>query len=469
MSVEEKLQWLYRGLLEKKIKSNRRGVKDWGHNCINTRIFPSCFHNFFCSNPDYFVETFTNLLIPRIIKLIRKVEYICIQASKIHSISLLFLNTMFLHHHPSFQLPPKQALQFEISTPLSSDSRFVLNTFADLPTCPSSSDNFFSLQSSPRNNYHDYDKSNPYKLLIDQCQNPTEMTQAYEKHRKTRNAAKHSELILSRKISPDPILAGLVLNNQPPEFDPRHCITIWARPPDHVMDLIGTVQTRLVKSLNMYIPTKQPTHIPKTLRDHSNKGPLWLMPRTCLHLSALEISHSVPLDTVMANMELLRPHINKFLDPIGNAPVLMRPLICFDSSALALTFVPLNQATKKQPGSYGVHADEQDAQYSYTHYRASLYETATKVAGVDVKSRYQVPSAHVTIARFIQELSPDAVGSLLDEIEAINAWLEAEYSDPSTFAWRIGKGRATECRYGRIWYGGGESEGQSLTLDSFGF
>lgn len=296
------------------------------------------------------------------------------------------------------------------------------------------------------------------------------MTEAYEKHRRTRNAAKFTELATSHKVSPDPILSGLVLDNKPPEFDPRNCITIWGRPPAHVMDLIANVQSRLVQSLNPHLVHKQACHIPRDWTDKTNKGPLWLMPRECLHLSVLEIIHSAPVESVLTNLDLLRPYINELLNPIDNAPVLMRPLVCFDSSALALTFVPIDHAIQKLPHSkFGIDATEKEARYSYTHYRASLYETVTNVAGVNVESRYQVPSAHVTIARFIKELSPDAIDSLLSEIEKLNQWLDAEYSDPSKFAWRLGQERATECRYGRIWYGGGASEGQGLTLDSFDF
>lgn len=89
-----------------------------------------------------------------------------------------------------------------------------------------------------------------------------------------------------------------------------------------------------------------------------------------------------------------------------------------------------------------------------------LYDTVEQIAGVAVESRYQVPSAHITIARFINDIDPEAVQRLLAKILELNKLLEA-----SSVVWRIGSERASECRCGRIWYGGGWAEGHGLSIE----
>lgn len=295
---------------------------------------------------------------------------------------------------------------------------------------------------------------NPYKALISQCSTPLEMIQAYETHRRTRNKLKFNELSTTKRVSPDYILAGLVLDHQPPEFDPRNCVTVWGRPTTPVMDLIGTIQLRLIKALAPFTSSSSSSlqkqlidHVPETFDDTENTGPLWLMPRTCLHLSALEITHSVPVEVVEQQLVKLRPFLDRLLNSNmeGNTTTLTRPLLCFDAAALALTFVPV-----------------ENSEWTYTHYRSRLYEFVQNFANVTVDSRYQVPSAHVTIARFIEDVSERAVDALLEEILKINEWLEQEWK---SLEWTIGDERATECRCGRIWYGGGWSEGQGVVLD----
>lgn len=311
-----------------------------------------------------------------------------------------------------------------------------------------------------------FDASNPYRVLIDQNPTPEKMTEAYEKHRRTRNASKFDELSSSHKVNPDPILTGLVSDNKPEEFDPRNSIVIWCRPPSHVMDLIGTVQTKLVEAINAEISPKQPVHVPCDWNDAVNKGPLWLMPRECLHMTALEINNSEPIEKVLKNMELIKPHVDQLLNPAGETPILMRPLVCFDASALALTFVPIDHPVDHKKEETDVTATPKEIQTGYTHYRAQLYETVTKVAGIDVDSRYQVPSAHITIARFVKEIPPEAIDAILNQVKELNAWLDESYSDPNKFSWKIREERANVCRYGRLWYGGGTSEGTGKILGS---
>lgn len=367
---------------------------------------------------------------------------------------------------PGQELSEKPTLILNADMSSSQDQLLIKNAFNYSLTDCSSPESLESLDSSHRNSLIDTESNpeldlelgNPYQLLIDQFPDPIDMTHAYELHRRGRNSSKHAELLSTHMVVPDQILAGLVLENMPQESDTRNCITIWGRPPSHVMDLIAAVQQQLVESMHPYLnasatKTFQPTQIPQTWDDLSNRGPLWLMPRDCLHLSILEIVHSAPSHLVATTMHALRPHLAAILAPTSTT--LVRPLISFDSSALALTFVPV-----ELPQARGAFSKT-----GYTHYRARLYETVTKTAKVAVQSRYQVPSAHVTIARFVKTVPPQAVDALLDRIGEINAWLDAEFDEPRRFEWRIGEQRATECRYGRIWYGGGQSEGHRPVLE----
>ncbi|VVT49248.1 uncharacterized protein SAPINGB_P002177 [Magnusiomyces paraingens] len=300
--------------------------------------------------------------------------------------------------------------------------------------------------------------TNPYTDLIRRCPTPKDMAKAYETHRRNRNAEKLRQMSHLKTVSPDSILAGLVLHDLPQESDPRNNITIWSRPTVRVMDLIAIIQQQLIDTLHKTAPShalqKQP---PVKPNDPANKGPLWLMPRECLHLSVLEVTHSAPPDVIDSQIKQLKPYLSEILTSRDNAPILVKPLVCFDSAAFALTFAPLDSSLQKE---YGAHSED----YTYTHYRAHLYNAINK-AQVYCAARYEVPSAHVTIARFIEEVSPNVVDALLETIQNINTWLEDVYSNPESFSWQVGSERGTECRCGRIWYGGGWTEATGETVE----
>lgn len=70
----------------------------------------------------------------------------------------------------------------------------------------------------------------------------------YERHRQARNEQQASWL-----LSPaftgwflDPVLQKVVDSERNPYFvDPRNCLVFWARPPEHLQKLVGTVQEML--------------------------------------------------------------------------------------------------------------------------------------------------------------------------------------------------------------------------------
>lgn len=160
-------------------------------------------------------------------------------------------------------------------------------------------------------------------------------------------------------------------------------------------------------------------------------------------------------------------HLRKSLPDIGrctiaNQPHLLKPMLNLDSAGLALSFEPA--------------AQEVAHRYTYHHLRRDVFSIVA-AAGVDIGSRYFVPSAHVTIARFMtqdgvlqtagnkdghDEVDHLRVREFVDRVDSINSWLQTEFwprSDgtvPLGGEWIIGNEKGLECRKGRIWYGGGE-------------
>ena len=176
-------------------------------------------------------------------------------------------------------------------------------------------------------------------------------------------------------------------------------------------------------------------------------------------------------------------------------------MLSYDSSAIALSFVPAAGEARPPPKSgLSSNGDDpaeietrQDDAFTYHHLRRALYELSTR-GGVKVASRYTVPSAHLTIARFVsqedisvswQERSDDSapgqldehgvkdvivdrkkVSTLIEKIEDINTWLQEEYwpKDGQQCKrikeggeWIVGEEKGLDCRKGTLWYGGGET------------
>lgn len=182
------------------------------------------------------------------------------------------------------------------------------------------------------------------------------------------------------------------------------------------------------------------------------------MPPSSLHMTVLEITHSKTSAEIASLIEKLTPQIPAIVNYTSSqSPThrarLIKPLLSFDASALALSFVPA--------------ASSEDA-FSYHHLRRDVFAMCAS-AGVKVDSRYVVPSAHLTIGRFVQtgnfgseDGSIDAgwVRALVEVIERVNEELKREYwsaPDREGGEWVVGKGKGMDLRMGTVWYGGGES------------
>ncbi|KAJ5366602.1 hypothetical protein N7541_000543 [Penicillium brevicompactum] len=144
---------------------------------------------------------------------------------------------------------------------------------------------------------------------------------------------------------------------------------------------------------------------------------------------------------------------------------LVKPIISYDTSAIALSFVPASGE-----GDNTAYSGKDDS-YTYHHLRRDLYDKVT-MKGVPIAARYTVPSAHITIARVVRPdttkfrnldptaVSDDVAAQLVAKIEDLNCELRSNVwrrlGDPSQGQWVVGHEKGLELIWGTTWYGKGE-------------
>jgi len=293
--------------------------------------------------------------------------------------------------------------------------------------------------------------SNPYDSLIAASENSSDIQARYTAHRQTRNGQQKAKILDSNFSgwTLDPYLVKLEGPKKEAGYvDPRNCLVFWARPPEKVRSLIAVIQQKL--------------------RDFAPN--LWLMPPQNLHMTAMEITHSLTRPEIESIVEELQPNLAKITDyTFDHRARVVKPMISYDSAALALSFVPASAESL----SGGRTAEDDD--YTYHHLRRELFQMCKDV-GVTVASRYVVPSAHLTIARFnSQEVfgNEEQVGDVtvprretleawIRKIEEINDWLKEECWPREGAGikpggeWIVGEEKGLDCNKGRLWYGNGE-------------
>lgn len=196
---------------------------------------------------------------------------------------------------------------------------------------------------------------------------------------------------------------------------------------------------------------------------------IWLMPLHRMHITTLELAFSRTAAEIDALKEALRPAIPAIASfTHGHRARLVKPLISYDLSAFALSFLPaagepaLSPAPTPPDHAAAAQKTRGDA-YTYHHLRRDVWGLA-KDAGVAVSSRYVVPSAHVTLGRYLTDAdhaTPEQRRRWVDAIEEINAWLEAEVWDNAESEvvgeWVVGHEKGLDVRVGTLWYGGGRT------------
>ena len=181
-----------------------------------------------------------------------------------------------------------------------------------------------------------------------------------------------------------------------------------------------------------------------------------------LHMTAQETSFSLTAPEINALVEKMLPYVPEIADyTFYHQARLVKPMVSYDAQALALSFLPAAGENGRSPSEDG---------YTYHHLRRDLFSKAQST-GVKVASRYVIPSAHLTIGRFIKEqdfeaadgsVDHETVKKLIDAIEEINEWLEREYWPKDGRIkdggeWIVGEEKGLEYRKGALWYGGGET------------
>ena len=201
----------------------------------------------------------------------------------------------------------------------------------------------------------------------------------------------------------------------------------------------------------------------------ANLEGLWLMPLECLHMTVLEIAHSQTEDEIAGLIKTMEGEIPNIANyTLQSHPRLVKPMLSYDAAAIALSFLPAAEGTVCGDSDHEKSAEK----YTYHHLRRDIY-AKSKSTGVDIASRYVVPSSHLTVARFVTQkdfaeadggTDHAKIGALVAKIEAINSSLRAEYWPRQTSEWEVGEEKGLVCRRGTVWYGGGEShyEGQGF-------
>ena len=202
---------------------------------------------------------------------------------------------------------------------------------------------------------------------------------------------------------------------------------------------------------------------------------LWLMPVDCLHMTVLEIAHSKTEAEIEHLVNIMEKKIPEITDhTLDHRARLVKPILSYDAAAIALSFLPA-----AGEGLLKEEVADADA-FTYHHLRRDIYELS-KATGVEVASRYVVPSSHLTIARFVTQTDIQAndsnavdhekVERLVGKLEDINVELRAriwaEDSLTSAGSWTVGEEKGLVYRKGTLWYGGGHShhEGKGFKLD----
>ncbi|KAL4725402.1 hypothetical protein ACLX1H_007549 [Fusarium chlamydosporum] len=290
---------------------------------------------------------------------------------------------------------------------------------------------------------------NPYNALIKACNDdPAEIQTLYSLHRTKRNAQQAEKFLATgfEELIIDQTLLRLEDPTIEPGFrDSRNCLVFWARPPDHII--------RLASKVNELLKKAAPS--------------VWLMPSHRMHLTALEVAFSKTPQEIAAYVSTLRPSIPDIVNyPYSHRSRLVKPMVSYDLSAFALSFLPASgEPLLSPPLTEPVETEgiTQGDNYTYHHLRRDVYDKVQE-GGVVVGSRYQVPSAHITLGRYLNHDdhdTPEKRANWVKAIDEINAWLEKEvWDNPDSEyngEWLVGHERGLDARNGTLWYGGGKT------------
>jgi hypothetical protein len=195
-----------------------------------------------------------------------------------------------------------------------------------------------------------------------------------------------------------------------------------------------------------------------------------------MHMTTLEITHSRSPEEIADLISTMRPTIPSLTCyTFEHRARLVKPMISYDLAAIALSFlpaagekvlspppVPPHPRSVPHPGLGGDGTTSTDA-YTYHHLRRDVFDLA-RTTGVEIASRYVVPSAHITLGRYLTQddhATPGMRARWIAAIDKINKWLETQVWDRDDGGfigeWIVGQERGLDARNGALWYGGGRS------------
>ncbi|KAH6899874.1 RNA ligase/cyclic nucleotide phosphodiesterase [Thelonectria olida] len=290
---------------------------------------------------------------------------------------------------------------------------------------------------------------NPYLALLRACDHdPAQIQALYEAHRTKRNAQQRDKFLAAdfKELIIDQYLLRLEVPTVQPGFrDERNCLVLWARPPDHIVRLAAKLQDMLRQAA----PS------------------IWLMPIHRMHMTTLEVAFSKTPEEIASLVTQMRPAIPDIVNYLfSHRSRLVKPIISYDLSAFAVSFLPAAGEPVLSPAPVGPPIKEGIVEcdaFTYHHVRRHIFDKVQD-AGVEIGSRYQVPSAHITLGRYLNHDdhdTPEKRQKWIEAIDNVNKWLQEEvWSNPeSDFVgeWVVGQERGLDARNGALWYGGGRT------------
>lgn len=157
-------------------------------------------------------------------------------------------------------------------------------------------------------------------------------------------------------------------------------------------------------------------------------------------MTTLEVDFAKTPKEIAALVETIRPALPDMVSYLfTHRSRLVKPMISYDLSAFALSFVPVT-----------------NEDYTYHHVRRDIFDKV-KAAGIEVSSRYQVPSAHITLGRYLDDGdfdTPEKRQAWIKTIDDLNGWLAERWGE---YEWQVGQERGLDARAGTLWYGGGRT------------
>ena len=192
------------------------------------------------------------------------------------------------------------------------------------------------------------------------------------------------------------------------------------------------------------------------------------MPLQRMHITVVEIAFSKTPEEIARLLAPLHPHVSTLVNyTYSHRSRLVKPLVSYDATGIALTFLPAAGEPHTSPDpscpSNLEDIEETGDAYTYHHLRQDAYNLVKKFSPTPPEPRYQLPSAHITLGRYLTQDdhgTQEQRGAWVAAVNEVNRWLEEEvWSGRSEFIgeWVVGQEKGLEMRAGTVWYGGGRT------------